>query len=91
MLLREGAALDDAWRYEVATLIVQKRLNTPEADAIAEAARAATADIARRIEAAEAMTLDGLKVRARAMLWSRHGEPLEEEGLDEAATSIMLD
>jgi hypothetical protein len=91
VLLREGAALDDAWRYEVATLIVQKRLNTPEADAIAEAARAATADIARRIEAAEAMTLDGLKVRARAMLWSRHGEPLEEEGLDEAATSITLD
>jgi hypothetical protein len=95
-LLRECEALDSAWRYEVATVLVQKRLNTPEADAIAEAARAASAQIARRIEAARAVTLDGLKAKAQAILWSRHGEPLEDEsleggGADQAATSILRD
>lgn len=90
-LLLDREALDTAWRYEVATLIVQKRLNSPEADAIAHAARAATAQIAARIEAARAVTLDGLKAKARAFLWSRHGEPLEgydfEDGAaDEAET-----
>jgi hypothetical protein len=93
-LLHECEALDSAWRYEVATLLVQKRLNTPEADAIAEAARAASAQIARRIEAARAMTLDGLKAKTRAILWSRHGEPLEDEsseGAGHAATSTLLD
>jgi hypothetical protein len=83
-LLRECEALDSAWRYEVATLLVQKRLNTPEADAIAEAARAASAQIARRIDAAKAVTLDGLQAKARAFLWSRHGEPLEDEGFEDA-------
>ena len=95
-LLHECEALDSAWRYEVATLLVQKRLNTPEADAIAEAARAASAQIARRIEAARAMTLDGLKAKARAILWSRHGEPLEVESSEggragQEATPILPD
>jgi len=82
-LLRESEALDSAWRFEIATLQVQKRLNTPEADAIAEAARVASAQIARRIDAAKAVTLDGLQAKARAILWSRHGEPLEDERLED--------
>ncbi|HYA73548.1 MAG TPA: hypothetical protein VEF36_10380, partial [Roseiarcus sp.] len=32
--------------------------------------------VAARIEAARAITLDGLKVKARAILWRRNGEPL---------------
>jgi hypothetical protein len=84
-LLFECEALDSAWRYEVATLLVQKRLNTPEADAIAEAARAASAQIARRIDAAKAITLDGLQAKARALLWSRHGEPMDDEGFEDGA------
>ena len=47
MLLWEGEALDDAWRFEVAALIIQKRLSTTETDAIAQAAHAATAAIAK--------------------------------------------
>ncbi len=82
-LLEDGEALEAAWGYEIATLILMKRLRTPEADAAAKAARAATALIVDRIEAANAMTLDGLKVKARAVLWTRDGEPLGKATSDE--------
>ncbi len=75
-LLEEGEDFEAAWAYEIATLIAMKRRASPEADAIARAARAATARRAARIEAARAITLDGLKVKARAILWRRNGEPL---------------
>jgi len=86
-LLKEREALDKAWIYEVAASFVAKRLNTAEADEIAKSARAASAEIARRIEAATALTLDGLKVKARAGLWRRHGEPLGSDSLDDRASS----
>jgi len=57
-------------------LIEMKKLKTPESEAAARAARAATAAAAARIEATCAITLDGLKVKARAILWRRNGEPL---------------
>jgi hypothetical protein len=82
-LLNECEALDKAWTYEVAASYVANRLKTAEADEIAKAARAASAMIARRIEAATALTLDGLKVKARAALWRRHGEPLEADRPDD--------
>jgi hypothetical protein len=82
-LVREREALESAWRYEVAALMVMKRLNTVEAAAIAKAARAATAMVVKRIETARAMTLEGLNVKARAILWRRHGEPLEADARDD--------
>ena len=75
-LLEDGEALEIAWGYEITTLIAKKRLKTPEADAVANEARAAAALVVARIEAAKALTLDGLKVKARAILWTRNGEPL---------------
>jgi hypothetical protein len=78
-LLQEGKALEDAWACEIATLILRKRLGTPEADAVADAARAICALVVERIEAAPAATLDGLRVKARAILWTRKGEPLGTE------------
>ena len=42
-LLEDGEALEIAWGYEITTLIAKKRLKTPEADAVANAARAAAA------------------------------------------------
>jgi hypothetical protein len=84
-LLEEGEALEDAWSYEIATLIAKKRLRTPEADAVADAARAACALVVGRIEKATAMTLDGLKVKARAILWTRNGEPLGAEAAEDHA------
>ena len=75
-LLEAGEDFEAAWAYEIETLIAVKRLATPEADSVARSARAATARVAARIAASRAITLDGLKVKARAILWRRNGEPL---------------
>jgi hypothetical protein len=42
-LLKERDALNVAWAYEVNALILTKRFETPESDALARTARAATA------------------------------------------------
>ncbi|MGO9343989.1 MAG: hypothetical protein ACLP6E_15970, partial [Acidimicrobiales bacterium] len=59
---------------------------TPESEAIAKTARAATEAIVATIEATRAVTLAGLKVKARAILWRRHGEPLEESCIGDQAS-----
>jgi hypothetical protein len=80
-LLKERQALDDAWARELTALIAMKRARTPDAIETAEAARTDTARVVTRIETTRAMTLDGLKVKARAALWRRHGEPLPHGSL----------
>jgi hypothetical protein len=85
-LLLESQALETAWRFEVAALIIGKRLKTAEAAAVAKRARAATAAVVRRIERAKASTFAGLQVKARAVLWRRNGEPLEADGLFDAGS-----
>jgi hypothetical protein len=82
-LVEDGEALEAAWADEITTLIAKKRLRTPEAEAAASAARSACALIVARIERANALTLDGLKVKARAILWTRNGEPLGVKGVEE--------
>jgi hypothetical protein len=89
-LLRQGEALESAWRFEVAALMVTRRLNTLEAAAVVERARAVTEAIVERIEATKAATLEGLEVKSRAILWRRDGEPLEGEGLFEVANDHRL-
>jgi hypothetical protein len=89
-LLKDGEALESAWRFEVAALMVTRRLNTPEAAAVAQRARAATEAVVERIEATKVATLEGLEVKARAILWRRDGEPLEGEGLFEVANDHRL-
>ena len=84
-LLRERAALEKAWLVEVTALIRQKRVGTAEAEAAAETARAATAVVVRRIDALKASTLDGLRVKARADLWRRRGEPSANDLVDDEA------
>lgn len=74
-LTQDGQALEQAWRVEVQAFIVMKRRATPEAAAALRAARGTTATIVRRIEAAPAATAEGLRVKARAASWRRHGEP----------------
>jgi hypothetical protein len=81
-LLEQGRAFERAWAKEIATLIALKRSDTPEARFAARRARAATARLAERIETARAVSLDGLKVKARATLWRRNGEPLGRIGRD---------
>ena len=75
-LLEQGEALESAWAREIEALIAVRKRGTPKAVAAACFARAATAQVAARIETADATTLDGLKVKARAILWRRNGEPL---------------
>jgi hypothetical protein len=89
-LVRDGEALESAWRFEVAALMVTRRLNTPDAEAVAQRARAVTEAVVQRIEATKAATLEGLEVKARAILWRRDGEPLEGEGLFEVANDERL-
>ena len=79
-LLEQGGAFERAWAKEIATLIALKRNDTPEARLAARRARATTARLAHRIESARAVSLDGLKVKARANLWRRNGEPLGRIG-----------
>ena len=81
-LLKQGGAFEQAWAEEVAALIALKRNDTPEARFAARRARATTARLAQRIETARALSLDGLKVKARAILWRRNGEPLGRIGPD---------
>jgi hypothetical protein len=85
MLLQDGEALETAWRYEVAALMVMRRLKTAEALAIAAAARSATKTVVQRIEAAKTDTRGGLDVKARAILWRRDGEPLTPDRHEDAA------
>jgi hypothetical protein len=82
VLLEQGRAFERAWAKEIATLIASKRNDTPEARFAASRARANTARLAHRIETARALSLDGLKVKARAVLWRRNGEPLGRIGPD---------
>jgi hypothetical protein len=86
LLLAERKTLDDAWTVEVMAMIAAKKAKTPEADAAVAAARVETAHVVRKIEFMRASTLDGLRVKARADLWHRNGEPLEcDIANDEAA------
>lgn len=81
-LLEQGRAFERAWAKEVAALIAVKRNDTPEARFAARRARSACERLATRIELARAVSLDGLKVKARAILWRRNGEPLGRIGAD---------
>ncbi len=74
-LIEDGAALEAAWQGELRSMIAARR-GGAEDKAAARAVRAASEAIVRRIEAARALTLDGLKVKARAESWRRDGEPL---------------
>ncbi|MBV8474508.1 MAG: hypothetical protein JO107_09900 [Hyphomicrobiales bacterium] len=83
-LLEDGVALEAAWQAEVGAMIAFRRERTPQSQAALAAARAACGSLVTRIETSRALTLDGLKVQARAVLWRRDGEPLGPEIPDEA-------
>lgn len=81
-LLEQGDAFERAWAEELTALIALKRRDTRETRFAARRARAATARLAARIETTRAVSLAGLKVKARAILWRRNGEPLGMIGAD---------
>jgi len=81
-LLAAGEALEAAWQAEIRAMIAARR-GGAEALAAARTARGESEAIVRRIEAARALTLDGLKVKARAESWRRDGEPLASAAADD--------
>jgi hypothetical protein len=85
-LVEDGQALEAAWQVEIKMLIADKRLKTEESRSAVRTARAGSERIVRRIETARAMTMEGLKVQARAVLWRRDGEPLGPEMPDDQAS-----
>ena len=80
-LLADGEALEAAWQTEIRLMIVARR-GGAEARAAARAARTDCEEIVGRIERARALTLDGLKVKARAESWRRDGQPLAADPAD---------
>jgi hypothetical protein len=85
-LIADGDALEATWQQELRAMIAARRGGAEE-KAAARAIRAASEEIVVRIESARALTLDGLKVKARAESWRRDGEPMgltsdEEESND---------
>jgi hypothetical protein len=86
-LLDDGAALEAAWQAEIRAMVALRRERTPEAEATLETARALAASTVSRIETSRALTFDGLKVQARAVLWRRDGEPLGPQIPDEVERS----
>ena len=81
-LIADGEALEAAWQAELRAMIAARR-GGPEATAAARAARGESEAIVGRIEAARALTLDGLKVKARAESWRRDGAPLAPESAED--------
>ena len=72
-LLRLGRELDAAWAHERATYARMKGSYSQEGDRITQAAFDATGEIVGRIEELLATTLDGFKVKARAVSWCYDG------------------
>ena len=76
-LLRLGSHLTNAWAIENAAWSAadgedDEGPRTAEAQALMEA----TGVIVARIQRERAMTLDGLRVKMRAVLWCRAGDPV---------------
>ena len=81
-LLADGEALEAAWQVEIRAMIAARR-GGAQVVAAARAARGESEAIVGRIEAARALTLDGLKVKARAESWRRDGAPLAPESAED--------
>ena len=93
-LIADGEALEAAWQAEIRAMIAARR-GGAEAVSTARAARGESEALVRRIEAARALTLDGLKVKARAESWRRDGAPLAsaaaEDQQDDGVWTDMAD
>ncbi len=87
-LLRLGAMLTNAWAIENEAWVKacgendDDGPNTVEANARTDA----TSEIVGRIEHLHALTLEGLRVKLRAVSWCRCGEPMTVKTFDRSET-----
>ena len=92
-LLADGEALEAAWQAELRAMIAARR-GGAEALMAARAARGQCEAIVGRIEAARALTLDGLKVKTRAQSWRSDGKsvaPAADEQQDDGVWTEMAE
>jgi hypothetical protein len=92
-LLADGEALEAAWQAELRAMIAARR-GGAEALVTARAVRGECEAIVGRIEAAHALTLDGLKVKARAQSWRSDGKsvaPAADDQQDDGVWTEMAE
>ena len=89
-LIADGEALEAAWQAELRAMIAARR-GGAEALAAARAARDESEAIVGRIEAARALTLDGLKVKARAESWRQRRRVARRGGRTSSMDDGVLD
>ena len=88
-LIRLDADLTEAWRFEDAVRHEFAGRSTHETDACVEKAIEAGLAVVARIRAVRAATLDGLRVKARAVSWCYGGDPVSFDE-DHSVTSEHL-
>jgi len=76
-LVALGEELEAAWAAEVAAYEKYRDDLSLEAEAITEVTYEATAAIVHQIETMQAATIAGLRVKARAIQWCYHDDPVD--------------
>lgn len=76
-LLHLGAELERAWERQREALKAFEGVDTPEAEHIIDAAWWAAYDLVEKIRELSATTLDGFRVKARAISWCHDGDRVE--------------
>jgi hypothetical protein len=87
-LLRLGAELDRAWAQEKALIYDDGACGDGY-----EVANDASSAVGRQIEKQQAHTLEGLRVKARAVMWCHQGEEMDGEPFtlsDQGTTDVRL-
>lgn len=96
LLLELGARLEAAWaseRRQLSAVRVRRDVDTPKHkrdDREFEARYKATSGIVDQIEVLHAHTLEGLRVKARAISWCHSGDPVILFDDDQNTTDLRL-
>lgn len=88
-LVALGEELEAAWAAEIAAYAQHRGDLSLAHEAITDAAHKASKAIILRIEAMAASTIDGLRVKARAVQWCYDGDPVDLV-VDQSTTDLRL-
>jgi hypothetical protein len=86
-LLSLGKELDAASENETAVLAAADGLPGKEIDRLYDPARIRSKDLVEKIIATKATTIDGLKVKARALAWCHSGDVIDATSFDSYPTT----
>jgi len=88
-LIALGEELETAWAAEIAAYAQYRGDFSLEHEAITDAAYEATKAVILRIEAVPASTMEGLRVKARAVQWCYDADPVDL-AVDQSTTDLRL-